>query len=417
MRGSLAPLFVGAIAALAFVVFVATRPTASPEPAPAPQPTAEANAAQAHMTLCRNLTDVDGNTLDWERATQECQAVLDVDPINAEARKLKKLAIQETGQKKIYERGHALFLAGHQQEAIDAYLSLDADTHFIALAHHEFKLASVVLQKRHGEVCLQALAAHEVDKAWAACKAYEDYACYLGNEAKYQDAFDALQKQFNGKDNWSCPRQYKRWIERGCSLGTLATPRTKAISAKYPDPVLASAIIEYSLDPVQGRASLVKYIDAEHGLADTLAPKLLTAEIAFYAAHEAAYQNMLKGDLDGAGAQVRVAQKFDGQVMPAPFESVMMEQDLDALGNKYAEEGKQALGSRKFASAYGSCAKGWAFTKSNLNVSSCLADLEAEAAGLDTSKCKDVALILKITRPESLLHRRGAEALHRQHCP
>ena len=80
--------------------------------------------------------------LDWARAIDACQKVLVADPINIDARKLKKLAEKEVAQKKIYEGARHLLDLGEFQEAMQEYLKIDSDSFYWRLARSEFRRAA-----------------------------------------------------------------------------------------------------------------------------------------------------------------------------------------------------------------------------------------------------------------------------------
>jgi hypothetical protein len=167
---------------------------------------------QTLMGMCRSFSDTEGNTLDWQRAVKACSGVLTADPINADARTLERLSKQELAEKDIFERAHELFGLGQEEAAMQEFDKLDGKSFYFAQGHSDFRKAAEVAKKRDGDACLSSDSVGEYETAWISCKKYEDIGCYQGVEDKYQRVFNALQLRFKGKDTWTCPDKYKRWL-------------------------------------------------------------------------------------------------------------------------------------------------------------------------------------------------------------
>ena len=367
---------------------------------------------QALMGMCRSFSDTDGNTLDWQRAVKACDAVLKSDPINVDARKLKRLSAKELAQKAIYDHAHELFGLGQEEAAMLQFDKLDGESFYFAQARSDYRKAAESAKKRDGDACLSSERAGQHEKAWISCKQYEDIGCYQGVEDKYQRVFTALERRFKGKDTWTCPDKYKRWL--GSLGGDSVDKRFENLKKKYPDLDLAKAINLFAKDPVQGRNALQKYRD--RGRDAARAASLLQFEDLFYSKHQAAYEKMLRNDLKGAGNDITQEISADHQLMPESYEADVTMADRDYIANKYADQGKLYFTQQRYDKAFLQCNAGYQFTHANLNVSGCLADLEQYASGLDHESCDSLSLIMKITRTDTLQYKNAVAAKAKAGC-
>lgn len=397
---------VGAILLIGVVKFaLAPPPSANPNPdvgAQGPQQQEQEDPAVL-LGQCRSFSDTESQQLDWARAVKACDAVLKADPINADARKLKKLSEKELGQKKIFDHAHDLYSLGQEEAAMQEFDRLESDSFYFAQARNEYRKGAEAVKKRNGDACASGDRANQFDKAWVSCKQYEDIACYLGTEDKYQKLFVELQKRFK-KDEWSCPKKYERWLKRVGGDGPDA--RYEALKAKYPDKDLADAMNVFARDPVSGRNRIMKYRDSGKDAAKT--NQILQMADTMYSKHQSAYEKILANKLDQAAEDIRREIEADHVIMPDKYESDIVNADREHIADKYAEVGKLLFSEKRYVESYKQCVSGWGFTHANLNVGGCLADLEAYAQTL-SGGCDEVSLAMKITRPEALVHK-GAEA-------
>jgi hypothetical protein len=390
----------------------------SPPPQPV-QANSKADAAdnsgpdvQTLMGMCRSFSDTDGNTLDWKRAVRACDAVLKADPINTDARKLERLSTRELAQKDIYDHAHELFGLGQEEAAMEYFDKLESESFYFAQARSDYRKAAAAAKKRDGEACVSSQRAGQYEKAWIACKQYEDIGCYQGVEDKYQRLFVELQRRFKGKDTWSCPDKYKRWM--GSFEGISVDKRFESLQKKYPDPELAKVLNAFAKDPVVGRNLIIKYRD--RGKDAAAANLLMNFEDIMYSKHQSAYEKMLHNDLDGAGADINQEIGADHQVMPTGYEADMTMADRDYIANKYADQGKLYFTQQRYEKAFEQCNAGFQFTHANLNVSGCLADLEQYASGLSHDSCDGLSTIMKITRKDTLQYKNALAAKAKNGC-
>src|SRR6185312_12528347 len=135
---------------------------------------------------------------------------------------------------------------------------------------------------------------------WIACKTYEDIGICTGLEDKYQKIFVELQKRFKGKDEWSQPAKYKRWI---CSqIVSLGDPRRDAIKKMYADPDLGDAMVLFAKDPVAGRLAIMRYRDK--GKDAVKANHILQYADELYSKHQGAYDKMTANNRDLAAKEI-----------------------------------------------------------------------------------------------------------------
>jgi hypothetical protein len=95
----------------------------------------------------------------------------------------------------------------------------------------------------------------------------------------------------------------------------------------------------------------------------------------------------------------------------------MLLADRDAIATKYAENGKLLFAQQRYDVAFDQCFAGYQFTRANLNVSGCLADLETYASSLDIDSCEAATQIERITRKDSLPHKNASAAKAKNKCP
>ncbi|MBS2031559.1 MAG: FHA domain-containing protein [Deltaproteobacteria bacterium] len=411
----------GGAAALLLVGFMAHEaltppPSANPMDNPANQ--AQQNAAPdatALLGMCRSFSDTEGNTLDWKRAVEACDNVLKADPINADARKLKKLSEKELGQQKAFEHAHELYSVGQEEAAMDEFEKVESDSYYIAQARNDYKHCAEQVKKRNGDACLKMDKAAEFEKAWIACKAYEDLAVCMGTEDKFQKLFLELQKRYKGKDEWVQNPKYKRWVCTTIGPGG-EDPRKDQLKKMYSaDPDLADAMVLFAKDPVVGRLAIMRARDK--GKDATRANKILQFADELYSKHQGAYEKITSHNRDAAAKDIKQEIEADHAIMPKDQETDMVAQDRDAIANAFADQGKLYFQQQRYDKAFEECFKGYDFTHANLNVSSCLADLETYAATLPIDSCEGATQIEHITRKDSLPHKHASEAKAKNHCP
>ena len=408
---------VGALLLVAFMAHEALAPVPSanpngPDNGGGGQQQATAPDATALLGMCRSFSDTDGNTLDWKRAVDACDNVLKVDPINADARKLKKLSEKELGQQKIFEHAHELYSVGQEESAMDEYDKVETDSYYFAQARNDYKKCAEQVKKRNGDACLKGDKAADFEKAWIACKTYEDLAVCMGMEDKYQKIFLELQKRYKGKDEWAQPVKYKRWI---CNqLVVNNDPRKDALKKMYPDD-LGDAMVLFAKDPVSGRLAIMRFRDK--GKDATKTNRILQYADELYSKHQGAYEKITSHNRDAAGKDIRQEIEADHAIMPKDQETDMVTQDRDTIANAYADQGKIYFQQQRFDKAFEECFKGYEFTRANLNINGCLADLETYAATLDIDSCEAATQIEHITRKDSLPHKHASEAKAKNKCP
>jgi pSer/pThr/pTyr-binding forkhead associated (FHA) protein len=364
------------------------------------------------LGMCRSFADPDGNTLDWKRAAEACDAVLKLDPINDDARKLKKLSEKEGAEKALFDHAHELFSLGQEEVAIEEFMKLDSDSFYFAQARSEFRKAAARVKTRFGAACASSDRAGQFDKAWVACKQYEDFASYTGTEEKVQKLFNELQKRFHGKDEWVRPTKYARFLT---SVEVGSDKRLEAIRKLYPEPDLAAAVNLFARDLVAGRNALIRYRDS--GKDAVRGNRLIQAADICFSKHQAAYEKMLHDDLKNAAEDVQREIEADHQIMPKDYEADSTEKDRDDIADKYAAKAKSSFGQGRYDESYRQCAAGGVFTKASIAVNSCFADLENYAASIGMDRCEAADQVSRITRPESALNKQ-AQTLHKTNkCP
>src|SRR6185312_3847248 len=120
-----------------------------------------------------------------------------------------------------------------------------------------------------------------------------------------------------------------------------------------------------------------------------------------YSKHQGAYEKITSHNRDAAGKDIRQEIEADHAIMPKDQETDMVTQDRDTIANAYADQGKIYFQQQRFDKAFEECFKGYEFTRANLNINGCLADLETYAATLDIDSCEAATQIEHITRKDS----------------
>jgi pSer/pThr/pTyr-binding forkhead associated (FHA) protein len=369
---------------------------------------------QQVLSLCKSFADPDSNTLDWDRAIQKCDDVLKLDPINVEARKAKKLAEKESAQKKIYDEGHHLVSLGQDEEAMDVFTKLETESIYFRPARAEFIRSAPIAANRAAGVCLTYYKNLEYDRAWPSCKVYGNVSCYLGfsGEDKFKPAFDEVKARNKGKDDWVCPEAYKRFLG-GIKVDDLEKDRQTAIKKMYADPDIAMAVINFSTDYIKGQAAIQRYL-GKGGKDPALAKKLQQAMDTAFSMHQSGYERILKNDLKGAGVSYKAALETDAKIMPKDWPSNQSKAMRYELSDKYADISKIDFEHNRFPEAYQTCAAGYEFSTSNPAILECLSTLENKATQLLAGGCSDVKMVLKMSRPESLVNKNAQKKLAEQ---
>jgi hypothetical protein len=376
---------------------------------------------QALLGMCKSFSDTDGNTLDWSRAIDACDKVLKADPINVDARKLKKTSEKELAQKKIFDNAHKLFELAQEQEAMSEYMKIDSDSYYYRQARSEFKKAAPVEMKHAGELCVSEWKALNFEKAWPDCKRMMDVGYYLGGfddslaTKNYKTAFTEMQKHFKGKDDWTPRKEYERFLGGITQTDNAVDQRLESIKKMYSDPELAKAVDLFAHDPISGMNAIQRY-KGKGGRDMAQATQAFTHMEAAYSAHQSGYEKMLARDLKAASVAFNNQIEADGQLMPKGFESDLVKQTKREISDKFALKGKELYTFGRFPESFDQCEGGGAFTMANPSVLECYSDLENKAATLVDNGCEGASKALRITRKESPTHKKAEKNIKDQGC-
>ncbi len=373
------------------------------------------------LGMCKSFSDTDGNLLDWSRAIDACQKVLTADPINVDARKLKKLSEKELSQKKIFDNAHHLFDLGEETDAMAEYLKIDSDSFYYRQARSEFRKAAPAAMKHAGDLCISEWKAYLWEKAWPDCKHMMDIGDYLGledsNQSKaFKRAFDEVKTHFKGKDEWVPRKEYARFLQQTTSTSELAVKRFDAIKKMYADPELAAAVNKYASDPNVGMNAIQVYI-GKGGKDEATATATYRHMEQATGAHQSGYEAMLRFDLKEAAKNFRSQLEADAKAMPPNWESDLSKQTRRDISEAFAKRGKELYSEGRLPDSFEMCEGGGEFQLGNPSVLECYSDLENKAAALVADQsCAAALKATKITRKDSPTHKKADKILKDQGC-
>jgi ABC transport system ATP-binding/permease protein len=372
------------------------------------------------LSMCKSFSDTDGNTLDWARAIDACQKVLVADPINIDARKLKKLSEKEVAQKKIYEGAKHLLDLGEYQDAMQEYLKIDSDSFYYRLARSEFRQAAPSAMKNFGDLCLTESKGSDSEKAWADCKKMMDVGYYLGFEGtaqltKLKQTFEELERRFKGKDDWTPRRDYERFLKETTMVQADRAERNEEIKKMYPDPEIAEAVIKYASDPNLGMQALQRYI-GKGGKNEAEAKQVYLHMENATGSHQTGYERMLQFDLKGASSPFHAQLEADAQVMPKGFDSDLSKLTRRDISEKFAARSKELFQEGRLPDSFDNCQGGAEFQLGNPSVLECFSDLEDKAKALVDQGCEGAKKASAITRSDSPTHKKAEKAIKDNGC-
>ena len=425
-RGSISPLAaaVGGVILLAVVGLAAQQLAAPVAPVgaiarPGARPDEERSLATL-LSMCRSFSDPDGNTLDWGRAVETCQRALNADPINVDARRLKKLSARELAQGKIYDGARHLSDLGEAQDALQQYAQVGRDSFYFRRARTDFRSVAPLAMKNAGDLCFSAWKASLWEKAWPECKRMMDVGFYLGLEGtlqakEFKRAYAEVEKRVGRKDPWTPRADYAPFLKGAIDPDATRALRSAAIRARFPDPQLAVAVVRYAADPTLGMQAVQRYL-AQGGAAEAEAKEAYRHMEQAAGSHQTGYERTLAFDLKGAATAFHAQLDADAKVMPAGFESDLSLQTRRDISDAFAKRGKELFQEGRFPDAFVHCQGGAEFNLGNPSVLECFSDLESKAADWASQTCSSASMAARITRSDSPTHRRAMQLLADQGC-
>jgi tetratricopeptide (TPR) repeat protein len=309
---------------------------------------------------------------------------------------------------------------GQDEEGVEIYLQINADSIYYPRARAEVHRLADLLKRRYDEQCHQAQRDSDNQGILASCTRYLNLVCNSVLDQTRLKLVRAAEQKLGAKNRsppWSCPATYARWFSEDAIASTSSL--SQRIGQKYKNPGLAEAVRLYANGQsrqAMNRLSALKVTPAEAHNAE-LDQVLRQIELADGAYHEGV-SALGTGDWRTAQRQWSSLFDIDKQILPEGDASALADDARTQLAKQFYKMGQQQFQQGRLEDAYATWDQGFQINQGNADLMTGFIALEQEATKRvsDDASCDDLGLVLKITRPTSLSHKKAMRLAKERQC-
>jgi pSer/pThr/pTyr-binding forkhead associated (FHA) protein len=356
----------------------------------------------------------------FEEAARLAQQAIDSDPIAPAPRKILAQAKREQIAQKLFADASTKAQVGREEEALQMFARLDAQSRFFPRARIKAKEVAQNLLRQHSTACKMAAARAQLETVVDVCGRALDLKCQMQDVEgdPMRKSVHQASARLGRRDSWTCPadlgplfREEAAAAEQG---GEATLVGDRALRARYPDAAIFEAVSQYARGETANALRSLTGGPAARGktaqLSRDVAEQIRTVDGRFREGQTA----VLRGELARADEIWSDALKADAALMPPGATSFMGQQMRTTLGQAHAKIGDERLAKAQYSSAYDEYMKGLALQPADAHLLDSLARLEKVAEGLLAGgSCDQIQTASRITRadPPSPAHAQAQKAL------
>ncbi|MDF1562645.1 MAG: FHA domain-containing protein [Deltaproteobacteria bacterium] len=422
-------LLVGATVVVAIIAVAAVLKPKPPPPKPAGNDAGAGGGAAVQksvaeegyrlMRQCRAQAEAQ----EWATAEKLCQQVVELDPINKEARdKLRQIQLDKKMAQKFRDAKSKKDL-GDLRIALEIFVEIDKQSYYYGQAQYEVSLLVKDIIKKAAGDCLGNYRARRYKDAVDSCRLHENFACQCPSE------YDSTQVRRYLVDSeratkvpvekrWKCPVEYAQWVPCSAApVGDCAEAATK----RYTDDQVKEAMSEYCQgSALKGMKILKKITDKYSHPSRDQAVDISTSMQVVEGKWKEGQALILKGDPEEAERVWQVMLTADGKIVPDGADSYYRREARKGLHQAYRDKGQMEMNMERYPEAYEWAQKGMRVGKGDPKIKELLYRLEQQAA-VDirrAASCGEFAKILAFTQsdPPSATHKQAQQEMERRGC-
>ncbi|HUB07003.1 MAG TPA: hypothetical protein VMB50_08380, partial [Myxococcales bacterium] len=355
----------------------------------------------------------------WDRAKSEYEQAIKLDPINMDARKGLKDVEREIETKQFIDRAKQRIDVGQDEDGVELYLKVDADSIYFPRAQAEIHRLASLLTRRYVEKCHGAVKSGDPSSIVESCGHYLNLTCNIRADEEVLKQVRTAEKKLGPKlkgEPWSCSSSYS-WVSQDTSAQ--AASLDSRIAKKYPDQRLAENVRIYAngqaKEALTGLDNL-KEVPAEAHNPD-LAKLVSNIELA-YGFYADGVSSLQVNDVRNARAHWQNLFDADKQIMPDGFQSELVTQARQQLSHEYLKLGQGLFNQERYVEAFQQYQQGFQVLPGDTDIQQAIRDLEQVAYKIvgNPKDCQQLRDVLNMTvgDPSPSLAHKQAIAIGKQ---
>jgi len=418
-------LFGGGALVLLFIVAALMKPKPLPPP---PRRGAGSHGAantkvasvkeETYTKMKRVRTLIDNS--EWSTAEKMLRQIIDLDPINKDARDMLKSCELNKRMERLYQDGKAKMALGEDLESLKLFTKVEKESAYYEQAQYDVQgLIKTMLKKFSGD-CKGNFSARKYRDAIRTCTVHEDIACQCPTLAD-ETVTRALKQSehylhLRESERWSCPTKMSQWVpcaERGGGQDEAL------IKARYTVPKIQEAMLAYYQGQI-GRTMLIlqkmkaSFSDPNRETAAELYSSMKVVEGKW----KDGQSRNLAGDPEAAEREWKVMLTVDSRLMPEGARSYYKRESAKELAKAYYGKGQEYFNMERWADAFDWCSRGLESAPGDKKLKECIRNLDGQGAiELKRSfSCDEIARVLSMTRDTSPVHKQAVEMAAGRGC-
>lgn len=364
---------------------------------------------------------------EWDKAIVAADAVIELEPIDLDARKAKAKAEKEVEVKAIFDEARRKKDLGQDEEALDKYFQVPKDSDYFKRARIDVQvIAKAVANTKLKGDCYGYYTANNYERAYDTCGRFLDYTCHyekvIDEKAlKYRRFVETRIKKKDGPavKEWVCPPELNVWF--GAEVDPARQKLDAEISKLYGEPAIAEIMVIYasegkpklSYDMLKRLRAQEKY-NKWFTLVDQIAEKMQIIDGKWSDGNT----SMLQDKVVEADKEWRIAMEKDKEIMPPGIDSLLVKNIRKALGAGWYKEGKKYEQRNQMRLAAECFKKGYEADRANLDLANSMRRLEerADEALSGQPSCSELKDILAMTAEGGNSNKRAKELIEEKGC-
>lgn len=375
-----------------------------------------------HLKAAQAIMETDD--VDWKQADREVQAALDLHPISAEARNMKKRIQEEKANKSIYDDARVNYDLSKWSEALELMRKIPQDSVYYKKVKYKISDIEKKLSDYHLTEGKSYYTAQQYQKAH---KHFVDYmelnpcdkkACekWVQNTESKMRRFKHYGYKFTPYV-FDCPDEKKAAL---AEAGKVDLNPEEIMRAQYPQTDIYNAMMFYYRGKAQMAVQSIRRLKALSQQPEVVekAKELERYLMIIDGKYNEGVSLLLRGELVSAQENFRIALESDAKIIPQGIRSYYCEEIGKQLAGKLYKEGLEEFTRKRLKKAFEHWQECLKIHPDDTDCMRGLNELEKEAEGiLNEAKILENRgdervfdlweTVLTITRPESLSYKRA----------
>lgn len=419
-------LLVGGVAVVGIIAIAAVLKPKPPPPKPPPVggKGAAGKPSSVNEETYRKVRQAKAaeESQEWAMAEKLYQQVVDLDPINKDARdSLRRVQLnKKMGQ--IFRDAKSKRDLADDQQALELFMGIDRKSHYYGQAQYEVSGLVKDMVKKYAGDCLGNYRARRWKDVLRTCRQHEDLACHcqeFANKEVTRYLRDAERHQrVPASERWVCPIAYASWVPCARQVrGDCA----EAVAGRYQHKKIQESMVLYCKGAaIKGMGILKKITDKYSHPNRDQAVDISSSMKVVEGKWKEGSGLILKGDPEEAGRVWQSMLQADGRIVPDGAESYYRVEAGKELRKAYRDKGQFEMNQERYPQAFDWAMKGMAVGKGDPRIKELIHRLEQQGA-VELRKavtCGEFQKIKAMTRadPPSPTHQQALAQLERRNC-